>query len=188
MTRLQFPQIIDFVNHIPTVSIDPEPRASLSEQWALYNGEYRVHANRFSFGVLHLQSGITSTGAREAAKLVSETKSLHVVYSPSLRRERGKFPAAVEQFRTGSSRFDSYREYLRSFLRDELEGYTDYLRSKAKTDYVEPQVATPSGFSRKIPNPIENFLTDSDTSATEHEGMLGVLLAAPGQGKTYMSV
>src|SRR5213078_3421210 len=37
------------------------------------------------------------------------------------------------------------------------------------------------------PNPILSFLLDSDTDGGSSSGKLGILLAEPGQGKTYMS-
>lgn len=45
----------------------------------------------------------------------------------------------------------------------------------------------PSGATRKIPNPIQAFLEDVAAASETAPGWLGVLLAGPGQGKTFTS-
>lgn len=187
MTTLKFSNILEFVNLIPTSAIASEAKQALPEQWALHEGEYRIHGNTFPFSLLHLQSGITSSGAQKALDLVTGSEALHVVYSPHLKRKYNKLPVAVEQFKAEAQRFDSYRDYIRSYIGTELERYTEYLKSKDKPDYIDPSIETPAGVSIKRPNPVASFLIDPDTRASEQEGMLGAILAAPGQGKTYMS-
>jgi hypothetical protein len=77
------------------------------------------------------------------------------------------------------------REYLVSFIKEEIQTYLKKLADQAPHDYIDPHVETPSGFPRKIPNPLLSFLQDPETE--KGVGKLGILLAEPGQGKTYRS-
>jgi prepilin-type processing-associated H-X9-DG protein len=61
------------------------------------------------------------------------------------------------------------------------------LMIQAPRDYVDPHVETPGGFDVKRPNPLLSFMTDPDTHSRALSGKVAVLLAEPGQGKTYMS-
>ncbi len=80
----------------------------------------------------------------------------------------------------------STREYLLSVLRDELETYVARVLSDPPQHYTHPHIHTPSGFTRKQPNPVLSYLTDRDPGSGIPNGALGILLAEPGQGKTYM--
>ena len=89
-------------------------------------------------------------------------------------------------FENEAERFLTIKEYLGSFISDELNVYRDALSKYTPTYYIDPRIETPRSIVRKIPNPIQTFLTDPDTSKSASDGLLGVVLAEPGQGKTYM--
>ena len=80
------------------------------------------------------------------------------------------------------------REYLLSFLKTDLAKYQSELSKIKPTDYIQPRVRTPSGFIKKLPDPLESALVRDDREDEERTSAprgIGVLLAEPGQGKTY---
>ncbi len=68
-------------------------------------------------------------------------------------------------------------------MQEQLKDYLQKLKNLEPQYFIEPQYETPSGFINKIPNPLLVFLTD--TAPELKQGSLNVLLAEPGQGKTY---
>jgi len=187
MDPLDFSEIAELLNHSRTVKIDLRPVKEQPQNWALYSGQYKVHISTYPFKVLYLHSGATRESIHAADRLAFDPNDTQVVYAPSLDQRRTRDRVHHELFATRSKGFWTTRDYLASFIKDELEVYISKLRGLSPKFYIDPRVETPSGFVRRRPNPVLSLLMDPDPGCGIREGMLGILLAEPGQGKTYMS-
>ena len=187
MKPLNFREVAELVNNSKNIFIEPvprEPKGSREGGWELYHGEYRVHTSKTGFRILYLQSGVTERGLTEAKRKSFSPGHTQVVYAPSLDNETRKHKDLFEREASG---FWTLGGYMESVLTDEYESYKNVLKNFGPTDYVEPQVITPRGVRLKSVNPLYSFLVDSVEPSGGHSGILGVLLAGPGQGKTYMT-
>lgn len=179
MQPLEFREIATLLNHSRNVAIDPIPVRESPGQWALYKGEYRVHRMRNAFDVLYMTSKASADSIRDARKQISDRT--HVVYAASLeQRQRG-----LRSSFQGIESLWTTRQYLASFISEELDTYRSRLRERNPAHYVAPRIRVPAGAVLKIPNPLELVLRDPPYSA-EANGRLAVVLADAGQGKTYM--
>lgn len=184
MTPISFEDLATLLNYSRTTTIKMPPCKSREGSWALYEGEYRVHLSVTPFQVLYLHSRATRAdldAAHREAFIPGETQ---VVYPPILDQKLAHHRTLFAKEAKG---FWTTRDYLRSFVREELSSYMAKLPSSPPLYYLDPQVQVPTGFARKIPNPLKSFLLDPDTGGTWKEGGLAIVLAEPGQGKTYMS-
>lgn len=186
MDPLDFSEIAELLNHSRTVKIDLKPVKEQPQNWALYSGQYKVHISTYPFKVLYLHSAATRNSIYAAHRLAFDPNDTQVVYAPSLDQQRTP-GVHRELFATRAKGFWTTREYLASFIKEELEVYVSKLRGLSPKFYIDPRVETPAGFIRKRPNPVLSLLMDRDPGCGIQEGMLGILLAEPGQGKTYMS-
>ena len=178
--QLDFGQVISLLNHSRFSRIADEP-VSREEGWALYRGEYHVHAGKYDFYVVYLFSKASLDQVEKAARAVSGRETVHVVFPASLadyvEKKKMSFPGTVAGFWT-------VREYLASYIREELGAYSSRL-SEAPKDYIDPPFDTPSGIKRKVPPPPLDFIATQPTPGEVARGTLGVILADAGQGKTY---
>jgi len=179
----QFREIIDLLNHSRSVSIDDTPIFEREGKWALHRGRYKVHTSTVDFEVLYLGPEATNEAIDEAHKRFRPGLT-HVVYAGSLGNRRRRY--LEERFGSPAGRFWSVKEYLHSFIREELDAYLAKLRDLAPVFYIDPQVTTPAGTRGRIPNPLLAALKSPRFEEETSEG-LSVLLGEPGQGKTYMS-
>ena len=182
MEPLEFIEVANLLNCSHSISINKTPTKSAVGNWDLYAGAYTIHTHRYPFEVLYLHSRATHEGIRRARKEVFRKGETQVVYAPSLSR---RMRAHEELLQADAGRFVTLPEYLASFVQEELKSYTDHLSRREPLHYVEPKIETPSGFAKRIPNPIQNFLEDPPVDDSG-EGHVAVLLAEPGQGKTFM--
>jgi hypothetical protein len=186
-TKLQsidFREIAQVINFSRTTSINLNPIRSKEGRWNIFSGTHKVHTSTLPFKVLYLYAAAAQDDLRTAAREFSVGEEFHVVYPPSVEKLfKGKteFGAILNRARG----VWTTRDYFASFIKDELQTYLTKLKVQAPIDYIDPQVETPSGFVRKLPNPLLSFLRDPESE--RDTGKLGVLLAEPGQGKTYMS-
>ncbi len=181
MEPLTFRELATLINHTRTTRLDLDPSRQ-GRGWTLYSGSHRVHAARYPFSVLYLSADATKTATEEALhdpRINRETT--HVVYAPSL--DNQKWIRDVLETSTGNKW--NTREYLRSFMGDELKEYTNQVSEVRPKHFIDPRIEVPAGFVKKTPNPVLSSLLDDAGSA--RDGMLAVVLADPGQGKTYMS-
>jgi hypothetical protein len=183
MEPLTFADITQLLNNSRTTKINVKPIAQSPGNWELYEGEHRVHTDRILFEVLYLQSKASADGLREAKRRLKPDIT-HVVYASSLDARQ---KSHRELFQDKAKGFWTTKQYIASFIHDELEAYKGALIAQAPKHYVDPDVEVPAGMRRKIPNPLFSFLADSPASPDALAGGLGILLAEPGQGKTYMS-
>ena len=181
-TPFTFNEIVTLVNKSKTVSIDLEPRRKRDGRWSLHAGRYKVHASTMDFDVLYLGPGSTQESIDEAHTFYHSGHT-HVVYAPSLDKRRRKYHR--ERFGQSDLLWNS-KEYIHSFIHDELEAYLDRIKKIAPKYYIDPQVTTPAGTTGKIPNPLLNALRAPRFEQATSEG-LSILLGEPGQGKTFMS-
>lgn len=161
MGSLDFREIASLINYSRTTTIDLEPLKATSGRWALHRGQHRVHTSVYAFGVLYLQSTATLEDMRTAIRTVGDLQNTDVVYPPSLRRPTefaGLFAKAKGVWTT--------RDYLVSFIKDELDTYLKRLAALAPKFYIDPRVETPSGIPIKIPNPLLSFLRDPDSTSS----------------------
>ncbi|MFP2930990.1 NACHT domain-containing protein [Pyxidicoccus sp. 3LG] len=184
MEPLDFSEIAELLNHSRTTRIEKTPAKQDPQHWALYAGEYKIHTSRVPFDVLYLHSKATKESIETASRTAFKPNHTQVVFAPSL-DERTKVHHTI--FQGKAKGLWNSREYLASFIKDETDTYLKKINSLETKFYIDPRVKTPSGFAKKIPNPLLSLLTDKDLGAGIVEGAVGILLAEPGQGKTYMS-
>ena len=175
-----FGEIIGLLNHSKNIAIASGPVVEQPGRWSLHRGRYTVHTSITEFEVLYIGSSATQADIDEAARYYKEG-STQVVYANSLDRHARKY----HHKRLGRSpeRFWSTRDYLKSFIRDELDAYLAQLTKLKPRFYTEPQVETPLGVTGRRPNRLLSFLRSPRFEAETAEG-LTVLLGEPGQGKT----
>ena len=177
LDSLDFFEVASLLNHSKSIKINTSPKKQEKGAWACYEGEYIVHGERIDFEILYLYSKITNDEIRRAERYFSKGKT-RIVFPPSLDR-RTQFHRKV--FREAKS-LSTIREYLTSFFAEELKEYNARLKERKPQHYIDPQIKVPRGAKRKIPNPLLGGLREPS-----EQGELIVLLAEPGQGKTYMA-
>jgi hypothetical protein len=183
MNPLTFPEIASLLNRSGTTEIDLSPSQSQEGSWSFYLGNHKVHESSYPFSALYFHSTATQEDIRNAHRLV-ENDVTHVVYPSSL-QNRSSIDLR-SHFRRAKGVW-TIKEYLVSFIKKEIDTYIQRLSEEKPRFYIDPRVEVPAAFSRKIPNPVLAFLRDRESDPRLGGGRLGVLLAEPGQGKTYMS-
>lgn len=184
MEPLDFGEIARLLNNSGTTQINLTPIRRQEGGWSVYEAQFRAHTSTYPFTVVYLHAKATRESTEGAARAVAGRGEVHVVYPRSLeghvKRHRRFFPSSnVKGFWTA-------KEYLISFIKQEIETYSGKLSANKPPYYIDPRVETPSGVPRRLPNPLLDFLVSERKGLTE-AGALAVLLAEPGQGKTYMS-
>ncbi|MCK9986105.1 MAG: hypothetical protein AzoDbin1_02577 [Azoarcus sp.] len=180
MATLSFEEVTRLVNLTRTTSISDKPRAEGSG-WRLYDGRYKVHAAEMPFEVLYLESKATQQNGIDAKLRLSGKSNVHVVYAESV----GFKPKALFE---SVALCLSIKDYLKSFIGSELDEYRTQLIARAPKDFVPPQLILPSSItSIAAQYPLERFFTDPPGAEGSAASSCAVLLAAPGQGKTFMA-
>jgi hypothetical protein len=183
MATYEFQDIAKLLNYSRTTQIQTEKPKGKDGRWALYKGTHKVHTSTYPFRVLYLNAAVTLSDIKVALQEVGSLVDVDVVYADSIeKRLQGKEFEPL--LRASKGRFTA-KAYFVSFIKDEIQTYISKIGAQTPLDYIDPKVETPSGFSIKTPNPLLSFLRDPDTEYGS--GKLGILLAEPGQGKTYMS-
>jgi len=173
-----FKEIAELINNATSVDIELAPTMSSKGLWSLYKGQYKVHGIEIPFEVLYLYSKASTEALIAASKDAFKRKETRVVFPPSLDQ---RIKAHREIFKDAKELLTT-KEYLAQFLAEELKTYSTKLKSKKPIFYVDPRFVVPLGIKRKIPNLVIGALKEGRAS-----GELIVLLAQPGQGKTFMS-
>lgn len=183
MTPLTFPEIAKLLNLSGTTEINLEPVQQSSDgHWTLHQGQHKIHESAYPFSVLYFQASATQEAIKSAARLADE--NTYVVYPPSLRVGSLDMRSL---FRHAKGLWTA-KAYLVSFIRRELDTYLKKLAEERPRFYIDPRIQVPAGMPRRIPNPVLSFLRgERDPELKLGGGRLGVVLAEPGQGKTYMS-
>src|ERR1051326_7898121 len=183
MATYEFQEIAKLLNYSRTTQIQTEKPRGRDGRWALYEGTLKVHTSSYPFRVLYLNAAVTLADIKVALQEIGNLADVDVVYADSIeKRLQGKEFEPL--LRSAKGRWTA-KAYFVSFIKDEIQTYISKIGAQTPQDYIDPKVETPSGFAIKIPNPLLSFLRDPDTAYGT--GKLGILLAEPGQGKTYMS-
>ena len=185
MAILQFDEVIDLINQSRVTAVNKKPRIS-GNGWSLFDGAYRIHGNEFPFEVLYLDSKAVADNFQEAKRKAFKKGYTDVVYAPSLDSAK-RSRAHHDLFKSDAKRFLNLKEYLRSFIRDELDRYKERLGSLKPTNFVEPPIQVPAGTVTRAATPAFFRFFEDPRDEEDAHGILGALLADPGHGKTYAS-
>ena len=180
MEALEFQEVIELLNISGTTEVTPKPVEGRTNGWALHKAVHKVHSATYPFQIIYLFSSAAREDFDAAARHLGKVMT-HVVYAPSLDQRQTSHKT---HFATANGVWTT-REYLESLINRELQLYLGDLKAQKPTYYIDPRVETPSGAPRRRPNPLLSFLIDREVGFLT--GKLGILLAEPGQGKTYMS-
>lgn len=188
MEQLSFLDVAKLVNRIGTIRIVEEPSNELKGQWALYQASIQVGGIKNSLCILYLMADATVESTREAKTAIKKQgtppERTQVVYPPSLKQRN---PGAINAFESIAASTLELTEYFTSFILQQTENYLQKISALNFNHYVDPHIKISGGFEMRAANPVLNFLTDPELKSPMFNGALGVLLAEPGQGKTFMS-
>lgn len=176
---LEFTDIARLLNYSRSTNIDLDPKEA-GNHWARYAGKNTLRGVDYPFNVVYLKAGASSADFREAFSCCKRVQNAELVHAPSLKL------TSLKTSKNDDVKILDTRSYLASFIYDELSGYTKRLRDEKPSHYINPNIQTPSGFTRKTPNPLLNFLLDNNLGGGYKEGTVAIVLAEAGQGKTYM--
>lgn len=185
MAALEFRDLAQLVNFSGTTFIEPVPTKTKEGRWALHQGTNRVHVSSYPFHVLYFNAAATVEDIKRALTQTSEFVDRHVVFPPTIAKRFDGSDVEITRLLKRTKGAWGTREYLVSFIRNEIQVYLKRIAEHAPADYIHPRIETPAGFDRRIPNPLLSFLQDPKPDSMG--GGLGIVLAEPGQGKTYMS-
>lgn len=181
MKVLRFEEVAALINHSRITEIDLNPVKQEIGKWALYHGVNKVPHFKYDFYVLYLYSDLTRDTAYNAAKALIDPATTQIVHASSVRKTN--LDELQKHIRGSVAGIRETKNYLLSFVQDQLGKYSQKLQELKPKYFVDPAYETPSGLKRRYPNPVMSFL--NDTMSEISGGSLGVLLAEPGQGKTY---
>ena len=174
MEALEFREIANLINHSRTTEIVSKPRKR-GLNWSLHSGSHRVHGSQYPFQVIYLGSACTQEQVDQAraAAMSGRVMDTPVVFAPSLVRRHRKHHDLFEGHAGVKGVWDT-KSYLRSFINDELDLYREQLIKEKPEHYIQPRVRTPSGFVKKLPDPLESVLLARGEYEDDSTGILGV--------------
>lgn len=183
MKPLDFREVAHLINNSRVTEINLEPVKQEPGKWAIYSGVNKVPHFTYQFYVLYLFADSTKESVARASKSITNPKKTQIVYAPSIglhiKDELRKAFREIAGVRNTT-------EYISDFVHDQLRAYHDIIIKENTPQYfIDPPYETPSGFRRKYPNPLKLFLSDNHPEINTKEGAVSILLAEPGQGKTY---
>lgn len=181
MKTLTFDEVVKLINYSRVTKITESPIKSEANKWSLFYGVNKVPHFEYPFNVLYLYSDATKESMARAVKAISDPESTQVVYAQSLSKwtsdMRSVFHGRCKGMRTT-------KEYLTLFIKDQLSGYQQKLKDITPENFIDPPYETPSGFKKRFPNPLVMMMLRDD-AISQQQGELGILIAEPGQGKTF---
>lgn len=187
MDPITFREVARLINRTGSTRINDVPTKEVKGQWALYDGNVQTGAISIELKIIYILSGAAIENTREARSIlknIAVNERAQVVLAPSLEKEN---PGLVKSFRQIDKNSLFLNDFLSSFIRQQVENYLSKVRNLPCTNYVDPQIQVSGTFTRTTPNPVVSFLTDPEMLSPMFQGTLGVLLAEPGQGKTFMT-
>ena len=183
MNPISFADVARLVNRVSGTRIDVDsPRNLEPDQYAIYAGVVSSSGFSFEFEILYLYAGATKDGIRGARATLgrkNDKTKIKVVYAPSVT------PSIIDEMKRAGAECISLADYFLSFMSQQTDAYIKNIKQLSFKDYIDPQIETPIGFTRKSPNPVLGFIMSPDRALTQ--GEVAVLLGEPGQGKTHMS-
>ncbi len=183
LNPISFIDVARLVNRVSGTRIEVDsPREYLADQYAFYKGSVSSSGFSFEFEILYIYASATregTRGARAALAKMTDHSKIKVVYAPSTTL------SIIDDLKHSGIECISLADYFLSFMSQQTETYIAKIRNLSFSDYIDPQIDTPTGFIRKNPNPVLGFITTPERSVAQ--GEIAVLLGEPGQGKTHMS-
>lgn len=183
---VRFSRIAALLNHSRSTYINLQPRKEQPGEWALYEGLYRVHMSETPFEVLSLQASVSNEGLEYARRVAFEEGRTQVVYAPSLDRRPNRKHRHRQLFESMAGGFWNTRQYLASFLREELIKYRDNLSNLDPEFFIDPRIETGGKEPREYPHPLRDLFRRPEGRRSDGAGTLAVLHGTPGHGKTYL--
>lgn len=174
-------EVIELANLTKWLSFSIKESESGPGPWRIYDGQYRLHMMQEDIQLVYLGSSVTNDEMNDAKRATKKNSSLHVVYAESIKKK----PSDIKRhFGDGAKVCLTVGQYIRSLFQSESEEYARQMSSLADDDYVQPRVRNPSCTMVNNDGPLQRFFTSPEASFTNK---VGVLLAEPGQGKTYLT-
>jgi hypothetical protein len=182
MKSLAFDEVIKLINHSRVTKITEKPVESEPNGWAIFNGINKVPHFEYDFNILYLYADIKKESLIQAKDAIAgkNASNVQIVYAQSL----NKWESDIKHmFRSHVKGIRTTQEYLTQFIKDQMSVYQQKLIEIKPKDFIDPPYETPSGFKHRFPNPL--LLMMSAPEDVRHQGELGILIAEPGQGKTF---
>lgn len=184
MKALNFEEVVDLINKSRTTEIDIIPITADKGKWALFKGINKVPNFSYPFNILYLYSDFTKEAINKAIQSITYPNATQIVYAQSVKQNYiEELKLTLKRGRKELAGILDLKTYLSSFIQDQMRSYIDKLKELKPPIFIQPYFETPSGAHRKFPNPLDLFF--SDNTEDVKDGALAVLLAEPGQGKTY---
>jgi hypothetical protein len=186
---LNFDEVASLINKSRNTEIILAERRELDGA-GIYPARDKIRGRTFPFEVAYIPSIANNTSLSSVLKRIPKAgEKLDIVFPPTFAKNRIEFMERV--IRAGlqiakDQHLYTLKDYLLTFINEELQEYRGRLIQQKPEHFSLPKTETPSGFVRKSPNPLLSFLSDPTDFQTK-DGALAILLAEPGQGKTYLS-
>lgn len=187
MEPLTFDEVAKLINRTGHTTIEKASEKSNQQGWSRYVGRVQSGSVTFNFDLYYLLADTIAETFRAVSATVAREKGrpTQVIYATSL---EDKYPTQIKTLKEKFENTLSLSDYFSTFLRQQIEIYISRVKTAlVHRYYVHPKVQVPSSVSIKSPNPVLSFLTDANLGYPKGPGALGILLAEPGQGKTYMT-
>lgn len=179
MESLSFQEVANLINFSKKTTIDPNAILQEKSKWSLFNGINKIPPFEYVFYILYFHADATIDSIQRATEKLISPEKTHIVYAPSLDQKFSSKDFKSMISKNSVAGISTTKEYLLLFITDQIVSYCKRFSTFPKF-YIDPGFTTPSGIKRKVPNPIINFL-HLDTSS----GDVAIIVAEPGQGKTY---
>lgn len=185
--ELDFNEVIELVNRAGVLDIHPRPLTNEAGRWSIFSGKVNIGRVRLRHNILYLMPGLSRRTelARAIKALDKLNEPAQIVYADVL-VEDGRFPSLARHEDDDRYPRLGAREFFMSLAREQLATYLDNLKNEDLRDYVDPDlevvanghdVSDQTSIRDAILGPIKKY---------RHEPELSVLVAEPGQGKTYV--
>lgn len=187
MEPLTFDEVARLINRTGHTTIAKASEKNNQHGWARYNGRVQSGSVAFNFDLYYLLADALAETFRAVSTTVGREggRTAQIIYATSL---EDKYPGQIKSLKEKFENTLSLSDYFSTFLRQQIEIYISKVKAAlVHRYYVHPKVEGPRSVSIKTPNPVLSFLTDATLGYPKGPGALGILLAEPGQGKTYMT-
>jgi hypothetical protein len=184
-TIIHFADVAKIINYSANSNIDYKtPIDKKDGLWALYKASYKFHLFSQEFKILHLYEPTNSEIIQILNKISQlDQEALQIICTES---NFDRIESLIsEKYEKYKKRLWTPRSFLISFIKEEISSYKNKISDDKQTDFVQPKITIPRGLSMSGTGSLINFFTDPSTD--NDMGKVAVLLAEPGQGKTYTS-
>lgn len=189
--ELDFSEVIELVNRTGMLQMNPEPVARDGGRWSLYTGTVRIGAMELIHNVLYLMPGLSRRTELAAGIAALELQDKgngkgQIVYADVL-VDDDRFPSLGRNDQTfGNYVRSGARQFFMSLAKQQLATYLNNIRQLDLRDYVDPSLATvANGHDVGTATNIRQAVL-SPLRRPRRDPALSVLVAEPGQGKTYL--